>query len=419
MPTLAPTYHTGDTARSTVTSATIRLLPVLVVGGWALGLGAAAWAIWAVVVFARLPHVVANGGQAAPAGLKLTVGAIGFIAVVSIVTVDSNAIWSYGIRLSYYLCLAGIVYRSWPMLRDPSARTELVRALARLWKVAIFLGLLGFLVGPLQYTAPLASVLPENLRAYELVSDSLRVRLVDQQDVVTTTSGIRPVAPFTYTNQWGSMVVLLAPCAIVDWRRRYGRLGLRSVLLAVAGVLLVLSLNRSAWLSLLVALAVVAVIRAWKGRASTAVGLAAALIPISAIILNSKLAEIIEERFRAGHSDRNRRTLLGQAWEAALESPFLGYGAPLPNPDSVLRVPVGSHSQYMLVLVSAGFIGLAAYCSFLIYLGVVAARSAVTAPWLLFVTTVVAVQGLFYELLPAQLFCLLLSFAAFSPPDIE
>ena len=79
------------------------------------------------------------------------------------------------------------------------------------------------------------------------------------------------------------------------------------------------------------------------------------------LVFVTPLGELVFDRLDTGHSDDRRTDLVGQSIETTMESPVLGHGGPVPDPDSPTRAPIGTHGQLWLLSVSHGIVGAALY----------------------------------------------------------
>ncbi len=112
-------------------------------------------------------------------------------------------------------------------------------------------GLVGVLMPHLEFTSPFEMLLPRGLRSNSLVKSIVHPEVADIQNVLGRPEA-RPKAPFPFANSWGSSLSLYLPFFIVAWFR-YGPRWQRyaaPVVLLVALVPIVYSLNRGLWASL-------------------------------------------------------------------------------------------------------------------------------------------------------------------------
>ena len=82
------------------------------------------------------------------------------------------------------------------------------------------------------------------------------------------------------------------------------------------------------------------------------------------VLLTTALGTIVLERGETGHSDAGRASLYTQAIDLTIQSPLVGYGAPVPNPKKLDGPSIGTHGQFWLVMVTTGFPGIVLYILF-------------------------------------------------------
>ncbi len=177
------------------------------------------------------------------------------------------------------------------------------------------------------------------------------------------------------------------------------------------------SLNRGLWLALGVAVVYAALRFALQGRVKALILITVGVALGAVLIVTSPLGELVTDRAETGHSDGTRVDLVQKSLDAAMESPLVGHGSPIPNEDSVNLVaiaaagsewnppPIGTHGQVWLVLVSHGIPATILFVSFLLF-ALWFTRGPITSPTVFWshITILIAVVVLpFYTLSPAQL----------------
>lgn len=308
----------------------------------------------------------------------------------------------FSFRLLTYVT-AGLLL-VWVVNERRVSRQRIVDLVAWLWVFAIAGGYLGLLFPRTQITTTIASVvLPERLAGHEFLAPNIRPGFAQVQDFLGFDVH-RPRTLFAFSNSWGGNVALLTPFFVQGWllsgspRRRRQAL----LLLPVAAVPIVLSVNRGLWISLSVYAAYV-VLRTLPRSGTTALKLAAALAVAVAVVLASPLGRVVDERIGGESGDSSRATIYREALEGAGERPVFGHGGPRPSMRPTAP-PVGTHGQVWLVGYSQGAVGLAIYLSWTVAALVLALRRRDTLS--LHVTAVLVmatVQMFFYNLLPVSL----------------
>ena len=100
------------------------------------------------------------------------------------------------------------------------------------------------------------------------------------------------------------------------------------LVLLVAAIPIVYSLNRGLWLSLALGVVVVVLLQVRRGRATPIVATAVVLVVASVVFLLSPLGTIFQERLANQHSNDRRGELLSRTLTSTLDgSPVVGYGS--------------------------------------------------------------------------------------------
>lgn len=363
-------------------------------GSWPLMLALAWWPLWwalglsqVVFILAAVPlawQLLQRRRVTFPPGFLLWVLFL-ILVVFSSFALNADAAgtatpsgagryFAYALRLANYSAITVVLLYIGNATERELPRRSLIQWLGVLGASAIALGVLSLAFPDLEWTSPVAHLLPEAL------ADRGVNRLAQVQPVLGEASP-RPAAPFTYTNAWGNNTALLMVWLVVAYAVGSARRRLLLALLLVAAVPPVIySLNRGMWLGLCIAAAVVAVRLAMRGRLAPVVwlaGLSALLVLAFAV---SPLGSLVNERLETGHSNQLRGSLASSAVDVAMQSPIIGFGStrdtigsessiavgPTPEcPQCGGRV-IGSTGQYTLLLVAQGFVGVLLYVSFLL-----------------------------------------------------
>ena len=223
---------------------------------------------------------------------------------------------AFGFRFANYLALSVFLLYIGNASERLLPRSRVIGWLATLGAASIGLALLALVLPNLQFTSPLAGLLPDFL------SDGSATRLAQVQPVLGDPTP-RPAAPFKFTNAWGNNTSLLIIWLVVAWgvlgsrRRRF----MLATLMVLAAMPIVYSLNRGMWLGLGLALAIVATRLALRGRTMVLVATSAVLILASVVFLLSPLKTLVSERLETGHSNSVRSSLAETSLGTALQSP--------------------------------------------------------------------------------------------------
>jgi hypothetical protein len=352
---------------------------------WALGLASLVFPLCAVPVAWQLAH---RRHVKVPPGfwiwvlflvlVALSVFAINVDLPGSAKSVGLGRYFAFGFRYLTYLAITVMLLFVGNTTEEELPRRRVIRWFSILGLVTIALALLSLVAPTFGYVAPSAYVLPGWLQA----DGSAVVKLSQVQPVLDGVASPRPSAPFAFTNAWGNCLSLLLIWLVVSWgvlgsKRR--RLALYLVL-AVAVVPIVYSLNRAMWMGIGLAVVVVAVRLALRGLVKALIVLVLGLTVGAVAFSASPLGTMVQARFDNGHSNEVRGSLLDQSINAAKQSPVIGFGSTrntLGSDASIAIGPsqtcprcgsrtVGSTGQFTLLLISQGFLGIALYAGFLL-----------------------------------------------------
>ena len=161
----------------------------------------------------------------------------------------------------------------------------------------------------LQFSSPLFVLLPKSFQANPFVQAAAHPALTQVQNVLGTPGG-RPKAPFDYTNLWGECLTILLPFLLVwAWtgtrRQRMFAAGPRSSPSARCSY----SLNRGAWIGVILAVIYLAIRLAARGRSALLGGICAAIALAVALILFTPLNSVVAGRLENGKSNNLRSHL--------------------------------------------------------------------------------------------------------------
>jgi hypothetical protein len=256
--------------------------------------------------------------------------------------------------------------------------------LGTLFIATVIGGLLGVLVPTLSFTSPIEYLLPGSLRADPYIQ-AITHPTVAQVQAVLGYENPRPSAPFGYTNFWGNNLSLLLVWFAAGWwalKLRGGRV-FCVVVLAIAMVPVVYSLNRGLWLGVGLSVLYLVGRLILLGRLGAVAVATAALLLGTVAFVATPLGTMVSSRFEHGHSDNIRGFLNGRALDGAKSSPILGYGGTRKTMGSdktitVGKTPkcpqcgnfaIGSTGQVWSLLFSHGFVGTGLFLGFFAYSG--------------------------------------------------
>jgi len=285
---------------------------------------------------------------------------------------------AYSLRFLNYVAATVLLLYVMNMRGRGLTDRRIVGCLATFFIVAVAGGLLGLAAPGFNFTSPFEWLLPHHLAENSYVRVLVHPAAAQNQDVLGFTAA-RPKAPFEYTNTWGNVIGLLIVWFTVWAVRARGRGRVVAVIvLCIALVPIVNSLNRGLWVGLGLGLLLLAVRLAMSGKLVTVIGLAAAVSTLAVVVVASPLATVVQERLNHGHSNDIRTNLAEAAFKGATESPVIGWGTTREVRGSYQSIAVGTTSgcarcgnadigstgHFWLTIFAQGFVGMALYLGF-------------------------------------------------------
>jgi O-antigen ligase len=307
------------------------------------------------------------------------------------------AVWRWLVFAATALCFLWLVNQ--PESTVPTRR--IVRMLATLWIVLVAFGFLAIIMPTFSMPSPFQRMLPGGILSNVYIADLTSWRFAQIESLVSIEVG-RPAAPMAYSNGWGSTLGLLTPFFILEYfvlsagRRR--RIGI--VIGALGVVPIIMSLNRGLWLSIAVGLFYVALRRALQGNIRIALAVIIGGVLVFGTLAATALGDTVQQRFEISSESNNARTALYEvAFEAAQDSPLVGWGAPIEV--AGLWKEVGTHGLVWYAMVAYGFPGLVMLLAWMVTAFVASARAPnATSLWAHVAIVVFIVQTPIYGLLP-------------------
>lgn len=295
----------------------------------------------------------------------------------------SNRMISWAVRTLTYLAATVILLYAGNLTEKELPRRRLAWLLGLLGIYTVVGGIAGTLLPNVQFTSPLAKLVPQRLQAG---NGQVQMMLHPATSQVMTFLGYaegRPSAPFSYTNMWGNALAVLLPWLFVVWWS-YGTRRQRRALLVVFGIAIVpvvYSLDRGLWIGLGFIIAYLAVRFAARGKLALLGVVCGSVAIVGVVILASPLHSLIGQRLAHGRSNTGRLSDTILAVKDAESSPLLGYGDTRHAQGSAASITVGKSAnckscgqsvvggdgQAQLLLISSGFLGLILYNAFFAY----------------------------------------------------
>lgn len=258
-------------------------------------------------------------------------------------------------------------------------RQRLIRQLGILFVVVVCGGWLGILAPTFQFRSPVEMLLPAHIAQNAFVQSLVHPTASQIQDVLGFQSP-RPAAPFGYTNIWGDCLALLLGWFVISWllKASWPRRMAGLLVLALAVVPIIYSLNRGLWVGLGLAIVFVGLRLVARGNVTAVAVLIVTVIAAAAVLAFSPLTTVIAERIAHPHSNSIRSFTVEKTVEATNHSPVIGLGitrAALGSSNSIAvgkssscplcgNQTLGSTGQFWAVLISQGYVGALLYLGF-------------------------------------------------------
>jgi hypothetical protein len=369
---------------------------------WALG----AWAfVWPLLAIPLVLALLVRHEIRVPPFFALWLLFLVWVMVSAASLEGENTVLGFAFRAGFYVAATVVMLYVFNTSHALLPTGTVLNAVTAYLLVLVLGGLVAVLVPDLGWTSLLEHLLPASLLDVQFVRDLVHPTLAQPSDFLGYDLA-RPHPFFAYTNEWGSTVALLAPVAIAAREASRSPAWRRIIVVGlVCGIVpLVLSLNRGAWISLIVATAFVAIRLLVSGRLRNVARIAALALALTGVVYLTGGSDVISDRIRHGHSDRGRGELYAETVTRSMERPFLGHGAPRPSEVSPGLPSVGTHGQWFLVLFSQGIPGLVFVLSWVAAAFFALRRPRSSLSLCAQVCLLIAfVQGFYYELVPMQL----------------
>jgi O-Antigen ligase len=360
---------------------------------WALGIADFMWIVLAVPMVLRMVAWHSRGGRRikVPPGFGLWllflvvmiagIAAITLTAPGTVPSPVSHRVLSYANRTAGYLGDTVLLVYAGNLTERELPRRALAWMLGLVGVFAVVGGIAGMLLPHFQFSSPFLLILPHSVQANPFIQASAHPALAQIQNVLGSPSG-RPKAPFDYTNIWSDCLTILLPfLAAWGWTGTRRQRLFAAATVVIAGAPLLYSLNRGAWIGVVLSVVYLAVRMAARGRTALLGGLVAVILVSLVVLVATPLGSVITSRLENGKSNHLRTELSALAVRDAAASPIIGYGDTRQeqgSPESIAIGPstkcptcgqlaVGSTGQLWLLLVCDGFVGAAFYVWFFGY----------------------------------------------------
>ena len=376
----------------------VAFLPVF----WAMGLGYFTFAIAAVPMGLGLLLITPIR---VPRGMGLWLLFVGWMLISALMLEPTvNRYLSFLVRASVYIASTIIFLYVYNMPQKYLPTGRILKVLGGIFVfTAIIGGYLGLFLGEVRFNTPVSQILPRSMLQNSFVNSVVRPPFAQRQDFLGFPIN-RPAMPFSFTNDWAATLApgTFAAIAAAGRSQRFRRF--MPVLALLAVVPMAVSANRALWITLILAVFYVAARRASSGQLVLAIRLVIVLVFAGALILVSPLGEIVGGRAASSHSIEARGDIYTDVLERVPDSPILGFGAPLANPNPN-RPAIGTHGMLWTSLFSQGIPGAIFYVGFWIGMTVRTGRNVRNQEHLLLHLAVASSLPtlLFYDHIPAAL----------------
>ena len=291
----------------------------------------------------------------------------------------SDRLISVAFEVAGYIALTVFLLYAGNLRERDYPRARMVGQLGFLFMVTVAGGLIGTFIGDLEFTSPVELLLPAEFRADGFVRSVVHPSTAQLQRVLGYEAP-RPAAPFGYTNTWGFCLSVLLGWFVVSWFVRTGRARkiVGSVILLLAAIPAVYSLNRGLWIGLGLTAAYFALRLAAQGKFLAVSALAVTVVLGFVVFVASPLKDVVAQRLDSPQSNLTRAYTAENTWQAALTSPIIGYGGTRQarggsqsiaigqTPECQLcgNPTLGGNGQFWQVLLAQGLVGAALHVGF-------------------------------------------------------
>lgn len=286
----------------------------------------------------------------------------------------------FGYRLWWYAACTVVVLWVANLSREVLSDRLVLRLGGAVFVVTMLGGILGVLRPELEFRSLLELVLPGGLRHNGFVSSLVHPQAAEIQSVLGRPEP-RPKAPFPFTNSWGSGLSLSLVFFVAALRGLRPALRVTGVILIVlASVPILYSLNRGLWASLAVGALGLGLLVSLRRPVVLGAVVAASAVVVGVVTV-TPWGALVQERMDHQHSnDRRTQLLVSTVSSVSSGSPVVGFGttrdvqgsfasiagAATPDCPACGVPPLGTQGQLWLVVFSQGWLGLAFFLVFVL-----------------------------------------------------
>jgi hypothetical protein len=241
-------------------------------------------------------------------------------------------------------------------------------------------GVLGVAVPHLHIKSVGEIILPHALTGNSFLHQIIHPRAAEVQSFLGFAVS-RPTAPFYYTNSWGANLSLFLPFFLLAWRDKSAgwRRTAAPIVLLVALLPIVYSLNRALWTAIIAMTAFVALRFTLQGKVWVLRAIVGAVALGALIFVSTPLHSVVDKRLHTSHSNARRGSLAGTTVDITVkESPIIGFGGTRrvqgnfssiaggarPDCPSCAAPPLGTQGHLWLLFISQGAVGVLLFVTF-------------------------------------------------------
>jgi hypothetical protein len=232
----------------------------------------------------------------------------------------------YTYRAVWYLSITIVALYILNIPEEEMPTERVMRLLSWMFLYTLAGGIIGLYFSHVDFPSALEMVVHVGKQGffYSLIHPSI----VSASDFLGYSSP-RPTAPFAYANAWGNNFGLFLPFFIATWLRKGAgwRRPVGAVLLVIAILPIVYSLNRGLWIGLFFALAFISVRMAMLGNTRVLQVTVASVVLGAVIFVASPLYDLVTLRVETPHSNDRRSTVASDVVTKTVDgSPLFGFG---------------------------------------------------------------------------------------------
>jgi hypothetical protein len=294
----------------------------------------------------------------------------------------TGKLFTFSYRAIWYLALTIVLLYVGNLREDELPSRDLVRMLGFMFCVVAAGGVLGVAAPNLHIKSVGDIILPHALTGNSFLHQIIHPRAAEVQRFLGFAVS-RPTAPFYYTNSWGANLSLFLPFFVLAWRDKAAgwRRTAAPIVLLIALLPIVYSLNRALWISIIAMTAFAAFRFTVQGKVWVLRAIVGAVALGALIFVSTPLHSIVDKRLHTSHSNARRGSLGTTTVDTTINgSPVIGFGGTRrvqgnfssiaggarPDCPSCAAPPLGTQGHLWLLFISQGVIGVLLFVTFFV-----------------------------------------------------